>query len=349
MKKINVDIYRKAKILVVGDQDEELLHVRELLQEDGFKCLKSSHELEAINLFQTRRPVVLILSYWEIEHAERFLEKLRERCEDFLTIPHRTLLLCRGKEAQQAFQLCLDGVVDDYNVSRPLADPHRLRLSIFQALNGCSRFEELKEYRRQMRDIVQQAKAVDSQLVPSGPRGESMSPETVNQLVAFTHKLAQDLARFQALMELQNGAKLTGAASDPIPQGPAAMAYDKTTPLVLVAEGDAAYRRFLKRALEPIGLQLIEAVDGQQALEDLRFVHPNLLLLDAGIGPENALAVLASIKTNPRTLDIPVMMLAGAGDKEIVRDCLRQGAADFIVKPGVPQVIARKAMLRLAT
>lgn len=48
--------------------------------------------------------------------------------------PHKTLLLCRGQESEEAYELCKNGIMNDYVADRPMFDPFRLRLSVKQAL-----------------------------------------------------------------------------------------------------------------------------------------------------------------------------------------------------------------------
>ena len=60
---------------------------------------------------------------------------------------------------------------------------------------------------------------------------------------------------------------------------------------------------------------------------------PDLILLDVMMPRMNGLDTLMKLKCNSKTLHIPVIMLSGAGGKEVLNKALVNGACDFIKKP----------------
>ncbi len=60
---------------------------------------------------------------------------------------------------------------------------------------------------------------------------------------------------------------------------------------------------------------------------------PGLILLDVDMPGMGGMELLRLLKGTPRFADIPVIMLTVMREREMVLEALRDGAADFIVKP----------------
>jgi CheY-like chemotaxis protein len=341
MNEINIELYRKARMLVVSDSDEEIQAIQNLLHEDGFVSMTAKHETEAIEMFKARKPVVLIISYFDIVQAERFYTKLNRSGKEIDAIPHRSLLLCRGSHAQRAFELCLDGVVDDYVVNRPLIDPYRLRLSVYQALNHCSLSEEFKALAKKVEDAEEDLEKMQESLGQAMAKGGSLSGDMLKTFAEHAKKLnirlrGQDDAPEPPAGE---GAKEQAGpqsvfqrdAPSPFPQ-----------PVILLVEDEPTYRGILRKILEDADCRVTEAEDGLQALAALRNERPNLIFLDLMMPNLDGLETLKQVKSNPLLKPIPVVMLTGMSEKDIVRECIRQGAVDFVVKPSNRATLLQK-------
>lgn len=144
-------------IIIAGDSEDELQTVRGLLPKDIGDCWSVNNISEAVRLFTEKRPNVLILSFLEINDAEAFYLTLYRQCPQIQEIKHQTLVLCKSAEAERAFNLCKGGSIDDYVVNRPLYDPFRLKLSIYQAL-------EREDTRQQITGMEQRYAGVGSDL-----------------------------------------------------------------------------------------------------------------------------------------------------------------------------------------
>jgi len=109
---------------------------------------------------------------------------------------------------------------------------------------------------------------------------------------------------------------------------------------VLIAEDDEGIRLGLKEVLEGEGYTVIEAADGQEAVEKFKSADPELALLDIMMPKMNGYdvcKVLLALKPS-----LPVIFVS-AKSEEIDRVVgLELGADDFISKPfGVREVVAR--------
>jgi two-component system, chemotaxis family, chemotaxis protein CheY len=105
---------------------------------------------------------------------------------------------------------------------------------------------------------------------------------------------------------------------------------------VLIVEDNQYVRNTIRMLLTNIGVkQLYEAADGMTALDTIRTVSPDLVILDSDIpylsGPE--LVKLVRAPGGCPTPDVPIIMLTGHGERWRVVEALRLGVNEFLVKP----------------
>ena len=106
---------------------------------------------------------------------------------------------------------------------------------------------------------------------------------------------------------------------------------------VLVVDDNEINLRLVRHALEGRGFSVDTVTSGPEALAALERCRPDLVILDILMPDMSGMEVLDRIKANPRTADIPVIMLtAKAGDEDVIAG-YRSGADYFIVKPLVPR------------
>jgi len=110
---------------------------------------------------------------------------------------------------------------------------------------------------------------------------------------------------------------------------------------VLIVEDTAMMRVLLARHLKAEGFATVyEAGDGQQALDTLA-EHPEvgLILLDIEMPVLNGYETLERLQADPKTKDIPVIMVTAVEDMEKVIKCLELGAEDFMPKIFKPALL----------
>ena len=118
---------------------------------------------------------------------------------------------------------------------------------------------------------------------------------------------------------------------------------------VLVADDSLVIRSVLRKQLEGYGLAVTEAVDGIDALRVCRANPPDVILLDVEMPNLDGHGVLAELRADPETADIPVVFLTARSTTEDVVEGLRLGAHDYLGKPFEPaELLARvSAALRV--
>lgn len=101
-------------------------------------------------------------------------------------------------------------------------------------------------------------------------------------------------------------------------------------------------RAVLRRYLENEGYAVIEADDGQAAIDRCQQARPDTVLLDIEMPGLNGYEVLAHLKADPELQDIPVVFLTGNTGTEDIVAGLRAGAQDYLKKPfETAELIAR--------
>ena len=116
------------------------------------------------------------------------------------------------------------------------------------------------------------------------------------------------------------------------------------SPIILVVDDEPQIRRVMRATLTAQGYEIVEARDGQEALDKMR-EKPDLVILDMNLPVLDGLEACRSIRA---ASNVPVIMLTvRSAEKDKVR-ALDAGADDYIVKPfGIQELLARvRAALR---
>ncbi|MEZ8218958.1 two-component system, chemotaxis family, response regulator CheY [Candidatus Fervidibacteria bacterium JGI MDM2 SSWTFF-3-K9] len=102
-------------------------------------------------------------------------------------------------------------------------------------------------------------------------------------------------------------------------------------PKVLVADDALFTRKVLREILEAEGCEVVEVSNGKDAVDKFRLECPDLVLLDISMPEMDGLTVLRAIKEMDE--GAKVVMVSAMGQMSTVKEALRLGACDFVVKP----------------
>jgi signal transduction histidine kinase/DNA-binding response OmpR family regulator len=100
--------------------------------------------------------------------------------------------------------------------------------------------------------------------------------------------------------------------------------------LVLVVDDDPNALDLLGRTLQGAGVRVVTASDGQEALNLARTLHPAAITLDVLMPGMDGWEVLRELKADPKTRDVPVLMVTMTDDRELG---YALGATEFLTKP----------------
>ncbi len=105
---------------------------------------------------------------------------------------------------------------------------------------------------------------------------------------------------------------------------------------ILVADDDAGVRQALVRLLEEEGHEVVEAVDGEAALEMVAVHDPDVMLLDNVMPKKDGFQVLELLRKNKASAQLPVIMVSVKGAPRDRDAAVRLGVVDYISKPWMP-------------
>ena len=103
-------------------------------------------------------------------------------------------------------------------------------------------------------------------------------------------------------------------------------------PKALVADDEPDMLRFLKSQLIQ-HYEVLEAVDGQQAIEKASQFLPDIILLDMMMPEKDGLQACRELRERTSTQSIPIVLLTARADEETKLAALNAGASDFLPKP----------------
>ena len=117
---------------------------------------------------------------------------------------------------------------------------------------------------------------------------------------------------------------------------------------VLVVDDDARLRALLSRYLAEQGFRVTTAATAAEAREQMRAMHPDLLVLDVMMPGETGLSLTTGIRAEAKQADLPILLLTARGAPEDRIAGFEAGADDYLGKPFEPYelVLRLRAMLR---
>ncbi|MGK0358429.1 MAG: DNA-binding response OmpR family regulator [Bradymonadia bacterium] len=104
-------------------------------------------------------------------------------------------------------------------------------------------------------------------------------------------------------------------------------------PLVLLADDDPEIRMLVRRALANIDCDIIEAEDGEQALENLIIEGPDLVVLDVMMPTLTGWEICKYVRSKPALADTKILMLTAVGKTVNELTSPLYGADAYLDKP----------------
>lgn len=109
--------------------------------------------------------------------------------------------------------------------------------------------------------------------------------------------------------------------------------YNKIRSRILVVDDNSAIRQMLVLLLKEASYETVEAATGLQAVEQARSTHPDLIIMDLGMPAGTGDEAIASLKADPMTRDIPVIVLTAFLYGSVLNRAIAAGAAEILHKP----------------
>jgi adenylate cyclase len=118
-----------------------------------------------------------------------------------------------------------------------------------------------------------------------------------------------------------------------IPNKTAAARALRRRGLVLIVDDEEANRMLLRDPLETHGYEIVEAENGEQALQKVEQRPPDVILLDVMMPSMDGFEVCRRLKKDARTANIPVLIVTALSERMERLMGIAAGASDFLTKP----------------
>ena len=113
------------------------------------------------------------------------------------------------------------------------------------------------------------------------------------------------------------------------------MANDNSRNTVLVVDDVPVNVLLVKGMLAKQKFNVISANSGQQALDIMTHEHPDCILMDILMPNMNGFETTRAVRANPKTRDIPIIMLSALNSDADIKEGMEAGANEFVTKPFV--------------
>lgn len=104
-------------------------------------------------------------------------------------------------------------------------------------------------------------------------------------------------------------------------------------PTVMVVEDFEDNRFMMRRLLEMSGYHVLEAVNGEEAVELAKRELPGLILMDLSLPHLDGLAATRRIRQHPKLRNVPIVAVSAHDTADFHADALAAGCNDYVTKP----------------
>lgn len=101
---------------------------------------------------------------------------------------------------------------------------------------------------------------------------------------------------------------------------------------ILIAEDDIQLLEMYKMKFELEGFEVYSVEDGQRALEEIKNVNPDVVLLDLMMPIVDGFGVLKQIKQDPMLSNLIVIILTNLADEKTAEEIYKLGATEYLIK-----------------
>lgn len=107
----------------------------------------------------------------------------------------------------------------------------------------------------------------------------------------------------------------------------------KDAPTILVVDDFQDMRYMLRRWLEARGYKVVEAIDGNTAIETARLERPDLILMDIDLPERSGISATYKIHKDPELSGVPIVAITAYGTVDLHEDALKAGCIECLTKP----------------
>ena len=169
--------------------------------------------------------------------------------------------------------------------------------------------------------------------------GQPVEIEKTTKLGAVDHLIKTEFSATDVLEKVKKCVHSDGTIACSIKEAPAPVAKEdagakKLNIKVALVEDDPFLREICSKKLAKEGYTVYEAIDGQQALDTVKKVKPDIVLLDIILPAIDGFQILHELRQNPDKdiASVPIIMLSNLGQDDDIKKAMEMGANDYLVK-----------------
>ena len=106
-------------------------------------------------------------------------------------------------------------------------------------------------------------------------------------------------------------------------------------PKILFVDDDNFLRKVYEAELKEKNFDVVLAQDGEEGLEKAQLEDPDLVILDMIMPKKSGFEVLTELQRNPKTRNIPVIILSNLGQEDDKKKGVDLGAVDYLIKDNI--------------
>ncbi len=337
----------------------------------------TSNSEEILSELYTPVAKVLLISCEQLNHSIEIYDQILEKMPTNQLLNHKIVFLVHKHEESQAYQVYLDGMSDDYIVSKPIYEKHRLiniirhllielgdvDFSTIKNYKGGEEEEHLgygrkhiavEKYNRVMKQTSQQISSLKSDIKNDifSIDKLKLNFESLHNVIKQYSADEQKSVHAHLMSELINLTEVclskfvekTNNSSDVFNcySEKTDHSVNKTHQILLV-EDDPWSAKLVTNILRHGKYALDQVVDGRSALKKIGTVHYDLILMDIGLPDSDGAALISQLRNNPgENTMTPVIMLTGAKDHGTIKRCAANKIQGYLVKPVAKNHLLKK-------
>jgi diguanylate cyclase (GGDEF)-like protein/PAS domain S-box-containing protein len=122
-------------------------------------------------------------------------------------------------------------------------------------------------------------------------------------------------------------------------------------PLILIVDDDQFMRVTIQEVLKSAGFKTAAAPDGTSAISNFFFARPDMVLLDLSMPGKDGFMTCQEIRSLPEGKFVPIIIVTGKDDTDLIHRAFEVGATDFFVKPVIPELLVYRVryLLRVSS
>lgn len=102
---------------------------------------------------------------------------------------------------------------------------------------------------------------------------------------------------------------------------------------ILLVDDSSTVRLYEKLILSREGFEVVEAENGERAIEQAIATQPDIILLDLHMPKMDGLKCCTLLRSIPETANIPIIMVTAKGEEKKEREARSAGCSDYMTKP----------------